>query len=180
MEIQPPCPRCGQTCAVVKAGLNRSGSQRHRCPACQRYFTAVPKPAGHAPATRELAVRLYLEGTSFRGIAKVLRVNHASIINWVNAAARALPAVVTDPTPTETVETDELFTFIGKKRAGLRCEVSGAGESLAGRRGSTDGTGVGSAARLCRQFSSRRTLLLGRISRLGRSALAAHPARREE
>ena len=92
-------------------------SQRHRCQSCRRYFTGAPKPAGHAPATRELAVRLYLEGSSFRGIAKVLRVSHPSVINWVNAAAHQLPAVVSDPTPTETVEIDELFSFIGKKKS---------------------------------------------------------------
>lgn len=101
---------------MVKAGFNRSGSQRYRCQTCHHYFTPTRKPAGHAPATRELAVRLYLEGTSLRGIAKVLHVHHASVINWVNAAAAQLPPTVTDRTPSETVETDELFTFIGKKR----------------------------------------------------------------
>jgi transposase-like protein len=116
MEPSPPCPHCGHVRAVVKAGFNRSGSQRYRCQACHHYFTPAPKPAGHDLATRDLAVRLYLEGTSFRGIAKVLRVNHASVIHWVTAAARQLPPAVTDATPTETVETDELFTFIGKKR----------------------------------------------------------------
>ena len=117
MEPKPLCPYCGQTTAVVKAGLNRTGSQRHRCQSCQRYFTAAPKPAGHAPATRELAVRLYLAGNSLRGIAKVLRVSHPSVINWVTAAERQLPALVTDPTPTETVETDELFSFIAQKKS---------------------------------------------------------------
>jgi transposase-like protein len=118
MDLKPPCPYCGQHQAVVKAGLNRTGSQRQRCQSCRRYFTVTPKPAGHAPATRDLAVRLYLEGMSFRGIAKVLRVSHPSVINWVNAAARQLPAVVTDQTPTDTVETDELFSFVGKKKSG--------------------------------------------------------------
>jgi transposase-like protein len=117
MERKPLCPYCGHHQAVVKAGLNRTGSQRHRCQACRRYFTVAPKPAGHAPATRDLALQLYLEGMSFRGIAKVLRVSHPSVINWVKAAAQQLPAVVTDPTPTETVETDELFSFLGKKKS---------------------------------------------------------------
>jgi transposase len=117
MELKPRCPYCGQNQAVVKAGLNRSGSQRQRCQACRRYFTVAPTPTGYDPTTRELAVRLYLEGMSFRGIAKVLRISHPSVINWVNAGARQLPAVVTDLTPTETVETDELFSFIGKKKS---------------------------------------------------------------
>src|SRR6478609_1842223 len=114
MDTSPPCPHCGPARAVVKAGFNRSGSQRYRCPACQHYFTPARKPAGYDPATCALAVRLYLEGTSLRGVAKVLHINHASVIHWVNAAAGQLPATVTDPTPTETVETDELFSFLGK------------------------------------------------------------------
>ena len=116
MDPKPLCPYCGHNRSVVKAGFNRSGSQRWRCQACRRYFTAAPKPAGLAAATRELALRLYLEGTSFRGIAKVLRVSHGSVINWVNAAERQLPALVADQTPTETVETDEVFSFIAQKK----------------------------------------------------------------
>jgi transposase-like protein len=40
---------------------------------------------GYDPQLREQAIRLYLEGMSFRGIGKVLRVNHQSVSNWVNA-----------------------------------------------------------------------------------------------
>jgi len=71
---------------------------------------------GYDAATREMAVRLYLEGMSFRGIGKVLSVHYVSVINWVNAHAASLPEQVTDTTPTETVETDELYTFVEKKR----------------------------------------------------------------
>ena len=71
---------------------------------------------GYDPLLREQAVRLYLEGMSFRGIGKALRVNHQSAVNWVNAHHEQLPATVEDTTCTETVELDELFTFIGKKR----------------------------------------------------------------
>ncbi len=45
-------------------------------------------------ATRELAVRLYLEGNSFRGIGKVLNVHYVSVINWVNCHERTLPQEV--------------------------------------------------------------------------------------
>jgi transposase len=72
---------------------------------------------GYDQATREMAVRLYLEGMSFRGVGKVLNVHYLSVINWVNAQAATLPEQVTDPAPTETVETDELFTFIGQKKS---------------------------------------------------------------
>jgi len=61
---------------------------------------------------------MYLEGTSFRGIGKVLNVHYVSVINWVNAHATKLPEQVTDTTPADTVETDELFTFVGEKKRG--------------------------------------------------------------
>jgi transposase-like protein len=111
----PYCPYCGQSYYVVKAGLNDTGSQRMRCQQCRRYFTPNPKPMGYDQSTKEMAVRLYLEGMSFRGVGKVLSVHYLSVINWVNAHEAQLPQQVTDSTPTQTVETDELYTFVGQK-----------------------------------------------------------------
>jgi transposase-like protein len=88
-----------------------------RCEACKRYFTPNPKPMGHAPELREAAIRMYLEGNSFRAVGRALGVNFQSVINWVNAAHDKLPHQVEDTTPTETVEIDELFTYVGKKRS---------------------------------------------------------------
>lgn len=88
-----------------------------RCQSCRRYFTPNPKPMGYDPSTKEMALRLYLEGTSFRAIGRLLSVNYASVINWVNAHHATLPAQVEDTTPTDTVEVDELFTFIGEKKS---------------------------------------------------------------
>lgn len=70
---------------------------------------------GYDTALKEQALKLCLKGTSFRGIGRLLNVNHQSVANWVNDYARQLPSRVADDTPTDTAETDELFTFIGKK-----------------------------------------------------------------
>ncbi len=76
---------------------------------------------GYDQSTKETAVLLYLEGNSFRGIGKVLRVSHVSVINWVNAHAQAeVPQQmedVVDTSPSEVIEVDELFTFIGEKKS---------------------------------------------------------------
>jgi transposase-like protein len=72
---------------------------------------------GHDPSLKETAIRLYLEGNTFRGVGRVLSVNFQSVINWVNRAHDELPHHVEDQTPTENVEIDELFTFVGKKRS---------------------------------------------------------------
>jgi hypothetical protein len=53
---------------------------------------------------------------NFRRIGRVLSVNHQSVINWVDAYHANLSApeqVVTRP---ETLEMDELFTFVGSKK----------------------------------------------------------------
>jgi transposase-like protein len=118
MEEQTPakCPYCGQTQSVVKAGLNnKDGNQRLRCQKCQRYFTQQHWPKGYDPKLREQAVSLYLEGVSLRAIGRQLGVHHQSVANWINSAEAKLPEQVTDTTPTETVEIDELFTHVGKK-----------------------------------------------------------------
>lgn len=116
---KPPCPHCGQTAPVVRAGLNnKGGNQRHKCQRCNKYFTLEHWPKGYDPQLREQALRMYLEGMSLRAIGRVLGVHHQSVANWVKAAAEQLPEQVTDNTPTQTVEIDELFTFVGKKRDG--------------------------------------------------------------
>ena len=49
-------------------------------------------------------------------MGRILGVVHQRVANWVAAAATALPATVSDPSPTETVEVDELFTFVERKK----------------------------------------------------------------
>ena len=87
------------------------------CEGCRRYFTPNPKPNGYETALREQAVKLYLEGMSFRAVGRHLGINYGSVVSWVNAHHETLPERVEDQTPTETVEVDELFTYIGKKRS---------------------------------------------------------------
>ena len=70
---------------------------------------------GYDETLKEKALQLYLEGTSLRSIGRILNVHHQSVANWVAASAEQLPEQVHDITPTETVEVDELFTFVGKK-----------------------------------------------------------------
>ncbi len=86
------------------------------CQSCHRYFTPIRKPQGHDPLLKVQALKLYLEGMSYRGIGRQLGVQHQSVINWVNIYHDdQLPHQVEDQTPTHTVEVDELFTFMGKK-----------------------------------------------------------------
>ena len=114
--MKPTCPYCHQFERSVKAGRNPGGSQRYRCQTCQRYFTPKPNPRGYDPALHEQALKLYLEGTSFRATGRLLNLNHQTVANWIKAQAEQLPENVTDQTPTTSIEIDELFTFLGDKK----------------------------------------------------------------
>ena len=47
-----------------------------------------------------------------RAVGPLLGLHHQSVSNWITEAAQALPAQITDATPTETREVDELYTFV--------------------------------------------------------------------
>ena len=109
------CPFCHATANQHKFGFNRTGTQRLRCTACQHIHTPQRKHHGCDPALRKQALCLYADGLSFRRIARTLSVNHQSVANWVNAAADALPAPAR-PAACQSVELDELHTFITQKK----------------------------------------------------------------
>lgn len=112
----PICPLCQQNLYVIKAGRNRTGTQRYRCQQCQGYFTPQPKPLGYDEALKQKALQLYLEGTSFRAIGRLLGVHNQSVINWINAAEKQLPVQLSDNTPTDYIELDELFSYVAAKK----------------------------------------------------------------
>ncbi len=110
------CPHCSSPERQTKSGHARTGSQRYRRKECQRIYTPDPKPLGYPEEIKREAVRLYLEGTNFRRIGRILGVNHQSVVNWVNSYHASLPAAEQSVARPETLEVDELFTFVGSKK----------------------------------------------------------------
>jgi transposase-like protein len=112
------CPYCQRTERQVKAGFNDSGSQRYLCQVCQRKYTPKPKRQGYDDATRRQALCLYADGMNLRRIARTVGVTHPTVANWVNAHAAQLPDSPPQPAaPLAVNELDELFTFVGSKKA---------------------------------------------------------------
>jgi transposase-like protein len=139
------CPHCQDTLRQVKAGFTRTSSQRYQCQLCRRSYTPEPKPLGYDGRTKEVALKLYLEGNGFRRIGRILSVNHQSVVNWINSfhaqlRARQLPLPV--PGHVSTLEMDELFTFIGTKKS-----QSLSSPSLTGRRAQSSRTRSASTER---------------------------------
>ena len=58
---------------------------------------------------------MYVNGMGFRGIERVTRINHNTIINWVREAGLSLPDAPESDEP-EVTELDELQTFVGAKK----------------------------------------------------------------
>lgn len=91
-----------------------------RCQQCGRKYTPEPSLHGYPDAIREQAVRMSLDGMNYRRIARMLKVDHKSVMNWVKAHTDQLPAAaLPEARPLHGVEMDELFTFVGKKRTGF-------------------------------------------------------------
>jgi len=62
-----------------------------------------------------LAIRMYVEGSSYRSIARILKVNPQSVANSVSAYIAKLPPAPM-PNKVKKAELDQLYTFIGKKK----------------------------------------------------------------
>ena len=62
-----------------------------------------------------IAIRMYVEGNSDRAIARILKVNPQSVVNWVKHYTEKLPNAPVPERP-KVAELDELFTYVGKKK----------------------------------------------------------------
>ncbi len=110
------CPSCQSSERQIKTGRNRSRTQRFMCRECGKTYTPEAKKQGYAEEVREKAVRMYVEGNNFRRIGRLLYVNHQSVVNWVNAYYEKIKDTAALPRKTQTIEMDELWSFVGEKK----------------------------------------------------------------
>lgn len=109
------CPKCGSEERQHKIGFTKAGSQRYKCQECSCRYTPEPKHHGYPEETRRQAVKMYLDGINFRRIGRILGVHHTSVMNWVNAYAESVDGAPV-PESAETIEMDEVYTYIGSKK----------------------------------------------------------------
>ncbi len=108
------CLHCGSP-ALVKAGHNASGSQRYQCKRCKRHSTLAPNPSGYDAELRERARQLAVEGNGLRAIGRLLNVTHQTVANWLASYQSQLPEPPR-PAQVDTIELDELYTFVQSKK----------------------------------------------------------------
>ncbi len=88
------CNYCSSTLRQVKAGLNKSGSQRYLCHACQRIYTPQATKYGCSQLVRLLVMKMYFQRRSqsipptVREIASTFSVSPQSVLNWSRAYMR--------------------------------------------------------------------------------------------
>lgn len=77
------CPKCGKTENQIKAGFNKSGTQRCKCKECGISYTLNPKKHEYSEEIKEQAVKIYYSGVSGRGVGKIFGMSKANVYNWI-------------------------------------------------------------------------------------------------
>ena len=95
----PACPSCGSPHRQIRNGKAADGRQRYLCRDCGHRYTEDPRSNAYPAALREEAVRLYLEQNGFRRIARLLRVNHQTVVNGIREREKRQPPA---PLPAES------------------------------------------------------------------------------
>ena len=109
------CPKCNST-RIRKNGIRRN-KQNHICVNCNRQLVENPlKHRGYSSETKEICLKMYLNGMGFRGIERVVGVHHTTIINWVKQIGELLPDSYEPEQIPQVGELDELETFVGSKK----------------------------------------------------------------
>lgn len=113
------CPKCKST-HLVKAGF-AYGKQRHRCKECNHYFTVMRKSTKKSDETKQMAIKMYLEGLGFRAIGRLLNISHQTAYRWVRQAGEQHQIQLDNSQDINIVELDEIHSYIKHKKtiAGL-------------------------------------------------------------
>ncbi len=99
----------------VKNGKSRHGNQRWICHGCRKTFGE--RDHRRIPETiKSQVMNTYLEGVGFRGLARLFKVSHTVIQQWVKKRASGLRLPPVNAQELEWIECDELCTFVGQKK----------------------------------------------------------------
>jgi transposase-like protein len=77
------CPKCGKTDHQIRAGYNRSGTQRCACKDCKQKYTLEGKRRAYPEEVRAQAIKTYYSGVSGRGVGKLHGFNKSNVYNWI-------------------------------------------------------------------------------------------------
>ena len=106
------CRKCGSE-KSVKNGQHL-GRQRYKCKGCGFQYTQE-QSKGKDVETKCLSSILYVNGLSFRAIAKIVKVSHKAVHDWVKSFGLE---TYEKPKPSGDVviELDEMWHFLNRKK----------------------------------------------------------------
>jgi transposase-like protein len=107
------CPKC-QSSSKVKNGVVKS-QQRYKCKDCGCSYTISFAGMLEKEKKRRFALSLYLGGSSFHTIGRLLGVSHVSVLNWIRHYEGRLKTV-RNPRPAKVIELDEMHNYMGHKK----------------------------------------------------------------
>ena len=114
------CPECKST-HIRKNGIKK-GKQNHICVNCGRQFIdRYETTRGYSDDVKQECLKMYVNGMGFRGIERVKKVHHTTVITWVKQVGERLPDAYDPDTTVEVGELDELETFVGSKKTKSGC-----------------------------------------------------------
>ena len=111
------CPKCGSKERVKSGFMN--GKQRYKCNSYKCNFTQSNK-RGASFHTKLRALKLYLEGTGFRAIGRIIGVHNVTVLKWIRSMVKSVKTYVQTEMPIDIrhvdfVEMDEMWHFTVKK-----------------------------------------------------------------
>jgi transposase len=91
------------------------GNQLYKCKKCGCNYTVDYVKISAKEAKKRFALPLYLEGTGFHSIGRLLNVSHATVINWIKKFGLALP-FIRNSKPVSVMELDGMHTYASSKK----------------------------------------------------------------
>jgi putative ATPase subunit of terminase (gpP-like) len=105
---------CGFVDGCGAIALN--GRQRYKCKGCSHYFS-VKKPIRHkSNETKQMAIKMYLEGLGFRTIGRLLNISHQTVYKWVKQLGEEHQIRFDDKQEIDLVELDEIHSYTKHKK----------------------------------------------------------------
>jgi transcriptional regulator NrdR family protein len=132
------CPYCTHP-NPHKHGRTSKGSQRYKCPSCQRTFTETLDTLYYRrqllPAEIEQILQSQTEGSSLRGMSRITKRAYNTVVSIVDAASYRAQLVHNQQVQaieTQQIAADEMWSFCQKKQKQCRPGELEAGDCWIG------------------------------------------------
>jgi transposase-like protein len=106
------CSECESNHIKIKMVIERESRIIYVSGVIANLSTVHEGQRGYSEEVKQECLRMYVNGMGFRGIERMKRRHHTTIINWVKQAGRLLPGYDAPETIPHVGELDELETLL--------------------------------------------------------------------